>query len=422
MKKFLASISLLAVVGCGDSDGDRGGANATSGGGASSSVSSSSKGGGSTGTGSGGEAEWTLVPWLSNSCVFEYAQKPEYAFPQLEWEACPGSATGCDRIAKNWPHDSPISIAGPAVLRTASGYRFGVYAGYPDFDKRIAFFDEAGVPAAAYRVDPGTVCQATRPGLSEAGHWVGVQQVGNPTPSTYVFQATGRTPASALVAPTTTLSQYQRGAAELLALQLDFGKGLEIFDRTTQSVHVTSPTLLGADVPRLVDDAAFFLAYPEYNKPEAWVWTRASGNYQELIDKNPNHVVDIQSDGTSLVWIETPPKPNNGPWPAGSLYSSAYATTSAGVQGTLRRAMPLVEPGYSSAMGEGYYAVWGTPTSFHVIRLSDAQLWTVDIPMDEWQALLNDVSYVDATYVFYKTDTHVYRQRIDALGTGMPAN
>lgn len=42
--------------------------------------------------------------------------------------------------------------------------------------------------------------------------------------------------------------------------------------------------------------------------------------------------------------------------------------------------------------------------------------------MDEWRALLNDVSYVDATYVTRKTDTHVYRQRLDALGPGEAAN
>ncbi len=323
---------------------------------------------------------------------------------------------------KNWPEAGPAAITNPAVRQSQGGYELALGLVFPELEQRLVVVDMNGAPTAGYRTIPGTSCNLIHPMLSDAGHWIGVQEIGLPQPSRYVFQPRDESPSSALVAPTTSLSQYQRGGDELLALQLDFGKGLEIFDRATQLVRTTPAIVLGADVPRLVDDAAFFLAYLDYNKPEAWVWTRASGSYQELIDRNPGHVVDVQADGETLLWIETPPKPEPGPWPAGTLYTSPYATTAAAVDGTSRRAMPVVEPGASSAMSEGHYAVWGSPTTYHVVRLSDARLWTVTIPMDEWQALLNDVSYVDATYVFYKTDTHVYRQRLDALGPGEAAN
>jgi hypothetical protein len=353
---------------------------------------------------------------------FEYAQKPENAFPPLEWEPCPGNGPGCERLVRNWPQAGPLGLGYPLVRRSGAGYELALVVVYPELEQRVVIVNEDGITTAAYHTIPGTICQLTRPGLSNAGHWAGVQELGLAQPSRYVFQPRDQSPASALIAPTTTLSQFQRGGNDLLSLQLDFGKGLEIFDRTTELVHTTPATLLGADVPRLVDDAAFFLGYPDYNKPEVWVWTRASGAYQELIDRNPGHVADVQADGQTLLWIETPPKTEPGPWPAGTLYTSPYTTDAGAVAGTARRPMPAIEPGAWSAMSEGYYAVWGSTTTYHVVRISDAQLWTVSIPMDEWQALLDDVSYVDATYVFYKTDTHVYRQRLDALGPGQPAN
>ncbi len=412
---LLASVGLVA---CSDSDGQStttGGGGTGAGAGSSSSSSGSSV---STGTGTGGDAEWSLIEWRLGACEYEVAAKPEHAFPPLEWEPCPGSPEGCERIVRNWPSGTAAGLSNPAVRAADGGHELGIVVVYPELEQRLVYLNPQGQAVAAYRMAPSFGCLLLQPGLAASGHWVGMQHVDGPVPARYAFHdsASGQD----AIVPLTVSSQYQRGADELFVVQLGFGTGLELYDRSTSSVHSTPPGV-GADIPRLLDDAALFVAYPDFEKPEAWIWTRASGSFTELIDRNPDHVVDVNSDGQTLVWIQTPLKSGNS-WPAGSLYTAPHATTAAAVSGTERRSMPQVVPGASSAMGGGYYAVWGSSTAFYVVRLSDAQLWTVNIPMDEWQALLNHVSFIDDTFVFYKTDTHVYRQRLDALGPGSPAN
>lgn len=370
----------------------------------------------SSGTGSGGDAEWTRAPWWTGTCAFEYAAKPENAFPKLEWEACPGNGAGCERMKRNWPSAGAAGIGPPSIRATGLGYEFGLILIYPELEQRLVYVDESGVAMAAYHVPVGSECQALHPSLSSAGHWTGAQELGTNAVSKYVFQPRGEAPSEAVAAPTTVLSQIQLGADELFAIQYDFAAGLEIFDRKTQSVH---PTLTTTSMPSFTDDAAFMLAYPG-TEPVGWVWTRMSGTYVSLIDRNPNAVVSLQTDGQGLAWIESPPRVGAGPWPGGTLHRSPLATTSAGIVSTAVRAMPSVPPGTTSVMGGGYYAVATAAQEYMVVRLTDGRSWTVDIPVDEWNAILNDLSFLDSTYVFYKTDTHVYRQRLDVLGPGVP--
>jgi hypothetical protein len=119
----LALLVSWSLVGCSEGVDVAGTASATrnGSGGEGSSSSSSTSASASTGTGSGRDAEWTVVPWWSGSkCVFESAQRPESAFPKLEWEACPAPPAGCERIKKTWPQQSPTGLSNPVVRNTGS--------------------------------------------------------------------------------------------------------------------------------------------------------------------------------------------------------------------------------------------------------------------------------------------------------------
>lgn len=405
----------IALVGCSEGATD---AASSSGGGAAgpSSSSSGSDTMASSGTGSGGEAEWTVVPWWTGTCAFEYAAKPENAFPKLEWEACPGNGAGCERIETNWPSAGPSGIGRPSIRAAGSGYELGLVVVYPELERRLVYVDESGVTMAAYHVPIGSECQVLYPNLSEDGHWTGAQQLGDNGVSKYVFQPRGQLPSEAVVAPTTVLSQLQVGGDELFALQYDFATGLEIYDRKTNSVH---PTLTSTSMPSFTDDAGYMLVYAGA-QPVGSVWTRASAVYATLIDRSPNAVVSLQTDGQALAWIESPPQVGSDPWPGGTLYRSPMATTPAELVPTVVRAMPSVSPGTTSLVGAGYYAVATGERQYMLVRLSDGRSWTVDIPVDEFNAILNNLSFLDAKYIFYKTQTGIYRQRLDALGPGIP--
>jgi hypothetical protein len=87
------------------------------------------------------------------------------------------------------------------------------------------------------------------------------------------------------------------------------------------------------------------------------------------------------------------------------------------VVATALRPMPPTGPGPESAIGGGYYALYSAYTNLlYIVRLSDGRQWVMPIPLDEFGALLNNVSYVDDTYVYFKTGTNIFRQRLDALG------
>ena len=417
-----AALLCLGALACGDSaDTAASSSSGGAGGATSSSATSGSATSASTGTGSGGDAEWTLVPWATPGCVVEYAKKPELAFPKLEWEPCPGGEAGCERIKKNWPYEFESAFAPPGIRTMSEGWEVSMFVQYPDDETRRAVIGANGVATAAYRYLAGNGdCLAAGNGISAEGHWVGMKHLGVAEPGRYVFQPRGAPVEQAEIVPTTQLAQYQRGGEELLALQLDFGTGWLVYDRLTKVLHAPPPNFTAAE-PRLVGGSVFWLHYPDLNKPEAWVFTR-SGGFSQLIDRNPGHVLAVQADGVDLVWIESPPTPTPGAWPiAGTLMRSPFATTAAEVTGSAVRAMPPLAPGMSGALGDGYFAIGSTDTENLVVRLSDGVLWTVNLPAQDG-SYLHGINHLDATYLFFKSKHHIYRQRLDQLGPGQPAN
>ena len=97
-------------------------------------------------------------------------------------------------------------------------------------------------------------------------------------------------------------------------------------------------------------------------------------------------------------------------------------TVQANVVPTLRRSTPAVGPNPGAAIGGGYYVYYsGFTELIYIVRLSDARQWTMAAPVDEYRAKLSDISYVDDTYLYFRTQTEIYRQRLDALGPGEAA-
>lgn len=417
---------LLLLVPTGLACSDEG---ATTTGGTTSSTTSGGAGGGgasgsTTGTGAG-EPGWSPVPWWDGNCPLQMADDPESAFPPLEWGVCPANEVGCEMLVKNWPQRGPTAVAQPAVLRTASGYIHSLYVGLPDYEVRVPIIEVDGRASMVYRTPPNPPKPACVPLLAEpyqSGHWFGNFVLGSQPKTTYVFQPVGLDPADALVLPPLGPNQQKRSSELLMAIQYDFGVAARIYDRQT-GLDFQSPDDMGATLPWLTDDAGFLLLVPSPNEPEAWVWTREREQYEPLITPAMGHVVDVKADGERLIWIQTPPKakPGSGEWPAGTLYSSPYTTVQDEVVPTALRPMPPTGPGPESAIGGGHYALYSAYTNLlYIVRLSDGRQWVMPIPLDEFGALLNNVSYVDDTYVYFKTGTNIFRQRLDALGPGEP--
>mgnify|MGYP002378897144 CR=1 FL=1 len=104
-------------------------------------------------------------------------------------------------------------------------------------------------------------------------------------------------------------------------------------------------------------------------------------------------------------------------WPVpGTLKRSPFATSAGDVVPTVVRPMPPLGPTEAGAVGDGYYALAGDGDHLFVVRLADGRLWKMPLPPTGDGAYLRQIAHVDATYVFYRTNTHVYRQRLDQLG------
>lgn len=359
------------------------------------------------------------MPWWNGSCDLQYAENPEDSFPALEWIPCFSGETGCERVRRNWPQLSATAIAGPWVRREGNGYRVNLGAKLPEFESRMVAFDVDGKPTTVYRVPPHGECILTRLAPASDGHWFGAQNIGEPP--VYVFQPDGVPPSEAVVTGITSGSQQQDGGESLYAIEYDFAAGLEVYDRTTQQ-KFASPKGLGISLPSFHDGAAFFAAFPSFNQPDGWVWTRARGAFEPLVVRDPKHVLDVRGDGQYLVWLESD-SDVNGTWPPAQLYTSPYTTVQSQVAPTLRRSLVAVGPIPSAAIGGGYYTFFSAyDARLTVIRLNDAHQWKFALPVDEHRSDFRGITYIDGEYIFFRSDVEMYRQRLDALGPGEAAN
>jgi hypothetical protein len=204
-----------------------------------------------------------------------------------------------------------------------------------------------------------------------------------------------------------------------LAVQQVDGKTISILDRSSNTVSSFGPpTGLGNEALWPSADAVFFLHYPAIQEPQGWVWRRSTSTFEPLLQPAPDLIVDLKTDGQTLVWIRTPPKmPADPVWPQGDIWTSPYATTAAGVIPTKRRPAPLVFDANDMSMANaGHYAVFASDSRVHVYRLSDARHWSFAVPEEFWNFW--QISYVDESTIWYQTLRGVYRQSIASLGAG----
>ena len=366
------------------------------------------------GEGQGGGLTWSPVPWPA-PCLIEVASDPKLAQAPLTWEACPG-IDGCEQVVVNWPRGklNTAPMVGPSVLRIGDTYRVGALISLEDYEARAVVYDTDGTAMAVWRV---VECSPSIPRVYASGFWFGAQWA--PNPSTYFFAPYNGTGQPKAVNPTTLMSQGVNSSEDLFAIQLTNGLTINIYDRLKNTTSTFGPPVgLGNEAMWPSGDAVFFLHYPEFEKPEGWVWRRATNTFDPLLQPAPELIVDLKSDGATLVWVRTPPKPvGGGTWPQGDLWTSPYATTTAGLVPTKRRQAAVVfdavDVSYANA---GYYAVYANDYRVHIYRLEDARHWSFAPPPDSWN--LWQIAYVDEKDVWYQTLKGVYRQSLASLGPG----
>jgi hypothetical protein len=411
-----------ALVGCGsgcDSDpgvapdagagglGDGGSAASSSASGSTTSTSTTA----SSSTGGGGDPGWQPVAWAA-PCEVLQATNPLAAIPKLTWGPCPNAAAGCESAIADTPEYPPFSK--PSVTRYANGYRIGLGVSYPDLESRVAVFDPDGTPLVVWRTQG---CSPLLPRVTPERVWFGAQYGFNP-PSYLVETYDKVTTATALL-PIETLSQLQDANDSTLALEGVNGNVLTIYDRVRGTVKSFDGPGLSNKVAQPVGDVALFQMYAAFEQPEGWIWRRATQDIEPLVQPVGEYVADILSDGSTIVWIQVPPKePSAEFWPQGDLWTSPFAETKAALVPTKRRPAPIVGD-VPAIVGEGYYALFSAGDQLlHVYRLSDMHHWSFASPpqaFDFW-----DFGYIDDTWVYYQTVGGVFRQRLDALGPGDP--
>ena len=440
MRALAGCVALAALLaGCGKSSdpdphgnggvGGQGGVVLPEGGDAGASGGASGTGGvgatgGSAGTGGmedGGDAGWQAVPWAPADCVY-VADDPALAVPELEWTEC---GTGCSRLVPNWLSKSGIPLQAAQVYKAGSALRLGLHmwVGEPGYWRK-AIYDENWKPLAVWKRGaaqcganllqwtPKHVCLSIGTGLEPTLQaFLDPANLSGPPKSFYATES---------VVPLACNEELFVGSSSGgIPYVRDLQSGLERW--------VQFPTATAGD-PSLSGAHAFFVHFGSEQGQEkltGWIWKRPD-TLEQLIDAGSEMVYDFRSDGETLVWIQTT-SPSSWDVAPGTLWTSPFATVSAGVTSMQRRSVPSVSlvPQYK-IVNQGHYAIVEQPAEsperyLHVYRLSDARHWLVPSPADVRPA---DLVYIDAEEVWFigttlnNAKSTIIRQRLDALGPG----
>lgn len=360
----------------------------------------------------GGTPGWQPVAWPA-PCPVDVASNPSAAVKKLVWGSCPNAAPGCEALALPDEVVYP-PYSNPSIVPVGDGYRIGMGVGYPDLERRVAVFEVDGTPMVVWRTQG---CAPMQPRLTPDRVWFGVQN-GFATPS-YLHVPYDALASAADLVPIATLSQLQDANDSTLAIEGVNGNILTIYDRLANTTKEFNGPGLSNKVAQPVGDVAFFISFAAFEQPEGWIWRRATQNIEPLVQPTGEYVVDIVSDGSTIVWMQVPPKePWADFWPQGDLWTSPFAETKAALVPAKRRPAPVVGE-VPSTIGQGYYAVYSlSDLLVHVYRLSDMHHWSF-LPPPAFD--FYDLGYIDDTWLFYQMRGGVFRQRLDALGPGDPA-
>jgi len=365
-------------------------------------------------SGGGGTTEWNPAAWAP--CLAEVATNPGAAIPPLVWGPCQGGAPGCERLDTSWkPLAHYPSFSPPSVLRRPGGYWLATQLSLDPPNWHMGWYDELGHPLYAART---VECNFVPILLGETEFWFGAQ-LPVPGSSVYVQFSYDSSQVPKYQSELTASSQGWTGTDDVLALWISGGVQVGVDDVQGNTSALLNPAPgIGYRAASIVGRDLLLRYYSAFERPEGRIWTHQSGAVSPLIQPADDVVIDLKSDGNTLVWLQAPVKPLNADmWTGVSLWTSPFATSMASVLPTKRRDLPGVGTATSSA-NQGYYAVYSHEDGrIHVYRLSDAHHWAVEIPAGE---IFYDVSYVDDTTLFFHTYETIFRVPLNALGPGDP--
>jgi hypothetical protein len=287
---------------------------------------------------------------------------------------------------------------------------------------RAAIYSETGDPVLVWRTLDQN-CDFIPAKLHDNSLWFGAQAVDDKgqVTSHYISSSYENAATSPAVAQTDAPSEDWSSSSDLLLLQSLSGLHYTLYDRVTNKAtsHGGGPGF-GLLSPHPFGDFVLAAYDTDHERWEGQIWTRASQQFIPLVRPKGAVVQELASDGTTLVWIQTPPKaaPNDSAFPQGDIWTSPLAKAEADIKPTKRRSAPIIGSGVISKIGQGYYAFSGGIDNFvHLYRVSDMLEWTVPVPDG---ALINGVDSVDSEYVFFHTALGSYRYAIKFLGPGTP--
>jgi hypothetical protein len=288
-------------------------------------------------------------------------------------------------------------------------------------EERLIVYDAAGTPELAWRVtaarSPDCILAGGLAGSKEL--WVGAQRISDQG-ATQADYAVG---AYAGVASISQAINIHIGASGQKASDDVFAFGVSqptiaVYDRLSDSGQVFGTSTLSVNTYHPFAGGLLAMHSDTSMRFDARLWTHATHKMTPLIQHPTDDIVEANSDGSTLLWIQVPHGTDSQGWsPQGNLWTSPMATTAAALQPTLRRAAPIVsQSGVASLANAGYYVFSGSQDLlYHVYRIADAHHWSfsAQVPDADYGA-----RYVDADEVWYQDSKGFYRQSIAALGPG----
>lgn len=297
-------------------------------------------------------------------------------------------------------------------MRTVSGgYETAAQLVWLSGLRHFAVYGPDGIATYAMRVPGGSFRTI---GMGPSRRWLGLTDAA--LVPLYVQLNLGDWTTVTHQAGVNGLAQGAQGSDDVLGLWLVGGTQVTAYDVATQGYK----TLTGTPGIKTADayaDTLYVRPYKAVEQATAAVWTQAGGMVT-FIDPTPDVILDVKTDGNTLLYVTAPVKPPADPFYSGcELWTSPHTTTAAGLQAQKLRDLA----GFGSndtKMAKGYYAFWSPEDgNVHVIRLADGRHWTVVMPRGE---NFFEVEYVDDAVLVASTHDQVYKFTLAELGPGDP--
>lgn len=360
---------------------------------------------------------WTPAAWGS-PCGFRFAAEPSLAAPPLIWEPCPGGEPGCSIFTPVPPPGVDMSTL-PFAARTPGGWWFGIwYAGGDDPVDTGVFYDTDGKAVVAVR-DTHSECWAEMlPGAGPEGCILFRS-------FTQTLLSCG-TPDQIMKAPAATADlgispQVSVFTGEVVAMWLS-AKLDAVYDLDAAKLHILDGPNTAYSKPTAWDAYVFMPTFRPGGVVDGVLWKRPN-ELATLVAPAPEVLIDINGEGTHLVWIQAQPKAWSDPLHSGAtLWRSPFATVASDVVPTKLRDLGDFPAAVLSLAGQGFYT-YSKTTHMEVFRLADGRHWTA--PMPKGYEIWGEIAGIDSEYLFYGVrpvpgwgSRALVRQRLDALGPG----